>query len=560
MGSMGEWTLRKHARFPAVTGPVVVCVMDGVGIGRRDESDAVWLARTPTLDWLSQNTPSGTLVAHGRAVGMPSDDDMGNSEVGHNALGAGRVFDQGAKLVAKAIASGTLFEGDQAKIWKSITERVRTRESTLHFLGLLSDGNVHSHIDHLFALLRRCDEEGIERVRIHALLDGRDVPETSALDYVDALEALLEKISADPRRDYRIASGGGRMTTTMDRYEADWAMVARGWQTHVRGEGRTFARCREAIETFRSEAPGIGDQMLPQFVLGDADALPVGRVVDGDALVLFNFRGDRAIEISRAFEDDDFPHFDRGPRPDVLYAGMMEYDGDLRLPSRYLVAPPEIDRTLGEYLARAGIPQLAISETQKFGHVTYFWNGNRSGAFDEDVERYVEIPSDERPFEERPWMKAAEITDRLIDELANGRHRHARVNYANGDMVGHTGDHTASIQAVAAVDLQLARLLRVIDQLKGALVVTADHGNADCMFEIDERTGEAKLGPDGRSKPKTSHTLNPVTLHVYAPSIAVSLASPGKGRAGLANIAASVLALLGYEAPEDYEPSLIRGV
>ncbi len=556
---MGEWTLQKNARFPGVKGPVVVCVMDGVGVGRRDESDAVWLARTPTLDWLAESTPTAELVAHGKAVGMPSDEDMGNSEVGHNALGAGRVFDQGSKLVSRAIADGTLFEGEQASVWQEIVERVHRRSSTLHFLGLLSDGNVHSHIDHLFSLLRRCDRDQIERVRIHVLLDGRDVSRTSALDYVDALEELLETISEKSRRDYRIASGGGRMTTTMDRYGADWAMVERGWKTHVRGEGRGFESCRCAIETFRGESAGIGDQTLPQFVVVERDGKPLGPVLDGDALVLFNFRGDRAIEISQAFLSAELPHFDRGPRPEVLYAGMMEYDGDLRLPARFLVAPPVIDRTLGEFLARAGLPQLAISETQKFGHVTYFWNGNRSGAFDEDVETYVEIPSDVRPFEERPWMKSAEITDRLIEELQTGRYRQARVNYANGDMVGHTGHHGAAIQAVEAVDLQLARLLPVIDALGGALVVTADHGNADCMFEIDKRTGEPAVNSAGQVKPKTSHTLNPVPLHVFAPGVPVSLngGTNDSKKPGLANLASTILSLMGYDAPEGYDKTLV---
>ncbi len=553
---MSEWTLKPHAQFPGVQGPVVVCVMDGVGIGRQDESDAVWLARTPQLDRLAASVPTRSLRAHGRAVGMPSADDMGNSEVGHNAIGAGRVFDQGAKLVGRAIADGTLFEGDQSGVWQSISERVRGRRSTLHFLGLLSDGNVHSHIEHLLALLRRCDFESIERVRVHVLLDGRDVGETSALDYVDALEELLETISAKSRRDYRIASGGGRMTTTMDRYGADWSMVERGWRAHVRGNARAFESCRHAIETFRRESPGIGDQMLPDFVVAGRDARAVGPILDHDAVVLFNFRGDRALQISRAFEDDAFSAFDRGPRPDVLYAGMMEYDGDLRLPKRYLVAPPTIDRTLGEYISRAGLPQLAISETQKYGHVTYFWNGNRSGAFDEEVESYVEIPSDPHPFEERPWMKAAEITDRLIEELRTGRYRHARVNFANGDMVGHTGHRAASIQAVEAVDLQIGRLIPVIESLSGALLVTADHGNADCMYEIDEKTNELLLAADGRPRVKTSHTLNPVPLHVFAPGVPVSM-SPGLGDAGLANLAATVLQLLGYEAPEDFQPSLL---
>jgi 2,3-bisphosphoglycerate-independent phosphoglycerate mutase len=563
--SMGEWTLRRSSRFPGIPGPVVVCVLDGVGIGRRDESDAVWLARTPTLDRLARSCPTGALRAHGRAVGMPSDDDMGNSEVGHNAIGAGRIFDQGAKLVAKAIAEGTLFEGQTGRTWQELTEHVRARRSTLHLLGLLSDGNVHSHIDHLFALLRRADREAIERVRVHVLLDGRDVAETSALDYVDALEELLETISRGARRDYRIASGGGRMTTTMDRYGADWAMVERGWRTHVRGEARGFPSCRRAIETFRAEKPGIGDQQLSQFVIVDADAGgrggavesgPIGAMRDGDAVVLFNFRGDRAVEISEAFEAGTFAHFERGERLDVFFAGMMEYDGDLKRPVRYLVAPPAIERTLGEYLARAGLPQLAISETQKYGHVTYFWNGNRSGQFDERVETYVEIPSDSKPFEERPWMKAAEITDRLIEELASGRYRHARVNYANGDMVGHTGHHEAAVLAVEAVDLQLARLLPVVEAMKGALIVTADHGNADCMFELD-RHGKPIAAAGGGFKPKTSHTLNPVPLHVFAPGHALAL-DERVAEPGLAHLAATILWLMGYEAPDDYLPTLLR--
>jgi 2,3-bisphosphoglycerate-independent phosphoglycerate mutase len=561
LGAMGEWTLRRNLRFPGMPGPVVVCVMDGVGIGRHDESDAVWLARTPTLDRLGREVPTGRLLAHGKAVGMPSDDDMGNSEVGHNAIGAGRIFDQGAKLVAKAIADGSLFAGEQAKTWEAISQHVRTRSSTLHFLGLLSDGNVHSHIDHLFALLRRCDHESIERVRVHVLLDGRDVAETSALDYVDALEELLETLSGKPRRDYRIASGGGRMTTTMDRYGADWAMVERGWQTHVHGKARSFPSCRRAIETFRDEKPGIGDQQLPQFVVADAkadrDGDAIGAMRDGDAVVLFNFRGDRAVAICEAFELDAFVHFDRGPRPDVLFAGMMEYDGDLKRPAHYLVAPPAIDRTLGEFLARAGLPQLAISETQKYGHVTYFWNGNRSGQFDESVETYVEIPSDVKPFEERPWMKAAEITDRLIAELATGRYRHARVNYANGDMVGHTGHHEAAILAVEAVDLQLARLLPIIEALQGALIVTADHGNADCMYELDPKSGAPIAAARGGFKPKTSHTLNPVPLHVFAPAAKLAL-DPRVAKPGLSNLASTVLFLMGYEPPADYQPALVK--
>ncbi|MCS5634997.1 MAG: 2,3-bisphosphoglycerate-independent phosphoglycerate mutase [Myxococcota bacterium] len=549
-----NWTLEQHENFPGVKGPVLVCVMDGVGIGRQDESDAVWLARTPHLDHLAERAANTQLSAHGRSVGMPSDGDMGNSEVGHNALGAGRTFDQGAKLVAQAVASGSLFQG---RTWRALCEKVRDSGEPVHFIGLLSDGNVHSHIDHLFALLRRCDQEEIKRVRVHTLLDGRDVAETSSLEYLDALEQVLGEINARRERDYRIASGGGRMRITMDRYKADWAMVESGWKTHVLGDARGFESARRAIETLRGEDPGLSDQWIPPFAIVESDGSPVGPIRDHSAVVFFNFRGDRAIEISQAFESEAFAHFDRSPRPDVLYAGMMQYDGDLQVPGRFLVDPPEIDRTLGEYLARNGIPQLAISETQKFGHVTYFWNGNRSGRFDEKLENYVEIPSDSLPFEERPEMKALEITDRLIAEIESGRYRHARINYANGDMVGHTGHLDAAVKAVESVDEQIGRLLPLVEKWQGALIVTADHGNADCMFEVDEKTGVAITDAQGKLAVKTSHTLNPVPFYLYAPGQKLALSADALG-APLARVSATVLHLLGLEAPEDYAASLIE--
>ncbi len=545
--------LARHPSFPGVAGPVVVCILDGVGIGRHDDADAVWVARTPQLDWLASHSLSTVLRAHGRAVGMPSDADMGNSEVGHNALGCGRVYDQGAKLVAAAIASGALYRG---KTWGELVGRAKRAGAPIHFLGLLSDGNVHSHIDHLLALIDRCDEEQLLALRVHALLDGRDVPETSALEYIDRLENHLEGLRAARGRDYRIASGGGRMVITMDRYEADWSMVERGWDIHVRGAGRGFKAAREAIETLRRENPGVGDQFLPPFVVVDDAGDPVGPIRDGASVVMFNFRGDRAMEISRAFEDEAFAAFDRSPRPDVAFAGMMQYDGDLGIPRHFLVEPPAIDDTMGELLAASGETQLAISETQKFGHVTYFWNGNRSGAFDERLETYVEIPSQSRPFEERPWMRAAEITDRLIDELRTGRHRFARLNYANGDMVGHTGDLEATITAIQAVDLQVGRLIRCVDAMRGALVVTADHGNADEMVETD-RAGERLLDADGRPRPKTSHSLNAVPFWLHAPGVPLAL-EPSVASAGLANVAATTLQLLGYAAPAAYEPSLLK--
>jgi 2,3-bisphosphoglycerate-independent phosphoglycerate mutase len=533
---------------------VVLAVLDGVGKGKGDEADAVQLAATPTLDRMWIEGARCTLVAHGHAVGLPSNEDMGNSEVGHNALGCGRVYEQGASLVSQALATGALFEGDT---WKDIVTRCRTRHSALHFIGLLSDGNVHSHIDHLATLLRHAARDGVERLHVHVLLDGRDVPATSALEYVDKLEAVLAELRR-PGCIAAIASGGGRMLVTMDRYEADWAMVARGWEAHVHGRARPFASAREAIQTFRDEDPGVNDQFLPAFTVV-ANGAPIGPIRDGDAVINFNFRGDRAIEISRAFDDAEFPYFVREPRPDVLYAGMMEYDGDLHIPRRYLVNPPAIDRTMGEYLVRNQVTQLALSETQKYGHVTYFWNGNRSGKFDDQLETYVDIPSDRVPFEERPWMKAAEITDRLIAELRTGKHRFARVNYPNGDMVGHTGAFDATVIAMEVIDLQLARLARVIDKLDGILVVTADHGNADEMYQRDKQGRVLRDSVSGHPVVKTSHTLNPVPFMVHDPNRGdqYRVAEHATG-AGIANVTATCLELLGFEPPGDYAPSLLR--
>lgn len=534
---------------PLVPGPVLLVVMDGVGRGAKDHGDAVHHAHTPTLDWLAKNAPTSLLKAHGPAVGLPSEKDMGNSEVGHNALGAGRVFDQGAKRVAEDVQSGAVFE---RKPWQELVRHCVQSEEAMHFIGLLSDGNVHSHVDHLFAMLRRAKQDGVRHGRVHVLLDGRDVPERSALEYIAPLEILLNEL-CDADHDYRIASGGGRMHITMDRYEADWEMVERGWRHHVKGEGRGFDSATQAIEILRAENPGISDQNLPAFVVVRNDQ-PVGPIRDGASVVFFNFRGDRAIQISRAFTERDFNAFARAPFPEVLYAGMMQYDGDEKIPERFLVKPPNIDRTLGEYLARNQFHQFACSETQKFGHVTFFWNGNRSGAFDESQEQYVEVPSDRIPFDQKPKMKAKEITDATLEALASERFAHLRINYANGDMVGHTGNFDAAVQAVQTVDAQVKRLMPAIRELNGALLVTADHGNADEMF-IKDANGDVVRDNHGAPEPKTSHTLNPVPCHIYAPGSAPFVA---ERRGSLSQCAATVLALMGLQAPPDYDPSLIE--
>ena len=547
--------LKKLSGFAGIDGPVLTIVMDGVGLAPETASNAVATAYTPTLDMLMQTYPMVSLKAHGTAVGLPSDDDMGNSEVGHNALGAGQVFAQGAKLVSQSIESGKMFASET---WQTIVSNVKSNGSTLHFLGLFSDGNVHSHIDHLKAMILQAKAEGVSRVRIHILIDGRDVGETSALEYIDPFEAFIAELR-DASFDIKIASGGGRMKITMDRYEADWSMVERGWQTHVLGEGRQFASAAEAVKTYRAEL-GVIDQDLPPFVIAE-NGTPVGTVNDGDSVIFFNFRGDRAIEISKTFDakDGEFDKFDRKRVPSVVYAGMLEYDGDLHIPSHYLVSPPEITNTMSEYLTLSGVKQLAISETQKYGHVTYFWNGNRSGKFSEELETYIEIPSDVVPFEQRPWMKCAEITDKLIECLESGEYKYLRVNFPNGDMVGHTGSLLATRCSMEALDLQLARILKVVDKVGGVALITADHGNADEMYEMDKKTGLPKVDKNGNYKSKTSHTLNPVPCIIYdnVTSGAYTVKAD-EGKFGLSNVAATMVNLMGFEAPDMWDESIIK--
>ncbi len=550
-----DWKLKRKGAFNGAKGPVVLVILDGVGEGPGNQGDAVHLAHTPVLDSLRRPGLFTTLRAHGHSVGLPSDGDMGNSEVGHNALGCGQIHDQGASLVGKAIESEEIF---QAQAWTSAMTRCG-RGGALHFIALLSDGNVHSHIDHLLALVDRAATSSATSIYLHVLLDGRDVPPTSAMSYVDKLEKVLAELR-NTGIDARVASGGGRMTTTMDRYGADWGMVERGWNAHVHGQSeRHFSSLSEAIKSFRNEVEGIGDQMLPTFVINGDKGQPVAPMRDGDSVFLLNFRGDRAIEISRAFDDEIFEAFDRGKRPDVSFAGLMEYDGDEHIPKSYLVSPPTIDITMGEYLARNQVSQLAISETQKYGHVTFFWNGNRSGKFDEQSETYIEVPSASVPFEQRPWMQAAEITDKLVDALRTGKHRFLRVNYANGDMVGHTGDLEATICAVQVLDLQLARLKRVIDELDGVLLVTADHGNADEMYQLGKSGEILREESSGSPMVKTSHTLNAVPFMIHDPNHRGQYEiSPSLGAPGIANVMATCIQLLGFDPPGDLQQSLLR--
>jgi len=357
-----RYSLEALENYEPIPGPVVLVVMDGVGLGNKDEADGVHLAYTPVLDKLMAEEPLYCqLKAHGTAVGMPTDGDMGNSEVGHNTLGAGRVFPQGAKRVNEAIRTGAIFEGGA---WKTAMER-GLGGGTLHFIGLLSDGNVHSHIDHLLAMLDKASEAGVGRVRLHVLLDGRDVKERSALTYLGILEEKLGAINAEGK-DYRVASGGGRMLATMDRYNADWAMVEKGWRTHVLAEARQFASATEAVQTYYDENSKVTDQYLESFVVteeGDA----IGTIEDGDAVLMINFRGDRAIEISMAFEVEKLERFDRVRKPDVFYAGSRHARKRVRLHFPNILTRMKNKKSSTDFLhkrrpvpVRSGVPVQAF--------------------------------------------------------------------------------------------------------------------------------------------------------------------------------------------------------
>ncbi len=517
--------------------PIVLVIMDGVGKGDGGSGDAVAVAKTPTLDKLLATCPHTYLKAHGTAVGLPSDEDMGNSEVGHNALGCGQVYSQGAKLVGESIENGKLFA---SSTWIDLVENAKANRA-MHFIGLLSDGNVHSNIHHLIALLKAAHKAGVKKAYCHVLLDGRDVPATSAPEYVAMLEDVLKTLNTDGC-DYAIASGGGRMQVTMDRYEANWAMVENGWRTHVQGIGRQFNSAIEAIETYRAET-GVIDQDLPAFVVA-RNGEPVAKIANGDSVVLFNFRGDRAQEISLAFDRKDFDKFDRGDYTGVKFAGMLQYDGDLNIPENYLVQPPVIQNTLTEVLCEAGIREYAVSETQKYGHVTYFWNGNRSGKVSEELETYEEIPSDVIPFEQAPAMKSKEITEKMVAAIESKEYGFIRCNFPNGDMVGHTGDMNAVVYAMECVDSGLAQILNAADKCGYTVLITADHGNADQMTETKK----------GKTSVRTAHSLNPVPFIIYDTDKVWTVKD---GNYGLANVAPTLVKMMNLPAPDCWEDSIV---
>ena len=548
-----KFSLKKFDKFSPREGPLTLIIMDGVGLREKKENNAFKLANTPFLDNIIAEWPKKNLYtklkAHGTAVGLPTDEEMGNSEVGHNAFGAGRIVKQRAMLAKEAIQSKSLFNTEK---WTKFVNEIKHKNKTLHLIGLLSDGYVHSHITHLFGLLYGATDSGISKVRIHILLDGRDVPPQSSLLYVGELKRELRKINESPEFDYQIASGGGRMRVTMDRYNSDWEVVRRGWDAHVCGIADKFPAYKgyfqsaeKAINQARIIDPEISDQYLPSFVIVNKSKFPVGKMEDGDGVLFFNFRGDRAIQISRAFDEGgEFDEFEKKCDPQVNYYGLLQYDEKMKIPKNFFIEPPIIEDPLTMYLCAEGIQQYAIAETHKFGHVTYFYNGNREGYINPDLEKYVEIKSDpSEMIQDNPKMKAYEVKDNLIEALVSGNYDYLRVNFANGDMVGHTGSLSAAMIAAETVDECVKEVVETVESLNGIALITADHGN------LEEMEGQYQ----------TAHTLNPVMFAIVDPQyegeyiIDESLEVPGLG-----NVAATILNLLGYQKPEGYMDPLIK--
>lgn len=556
-GAEAEWALKPTNVIPRGK-PFLVCVLDGWGENKiKDEYNAVSSTPTPCYDALSAvQGQFRTVKAHGPAVGLPTWDDMGNSEVGHNALGSGQLIDQGARLVDRAIETEAMFEGDG---FKHIAQAFDA--NTLHVITLLSDGGVHSRLNQSQALMLGAAKRGAKKIRLHVLLDGRDVPDGTSINFLEEANKTMEELKA-MGCDACIASGGGRMHITMDRYEAEWEMVKRGYETHILGKApNTFTDAVEGVKTLRSQQdPKPDDQYVPAFVIVDGEGAPVGKVVDGDAVVLANFRADRMCEMSKALEYEDFSSFEREEWPKMHFAGLMQYDGDLGLPKKTLVDAPSIQRTCSEFLAKNGLRTFACSETQKFGHVTFFWNGNRSGYFDEKLETYVEIPSDVGiTFDVAPNMKAEEICAAGVEALKSGKFDHVRINFANPDMVGHTGNLEATKQAVALCDAKVQELVDTVNELGGIYLITADHGNADDMVQRNKKTKEPAKNPEtGENLALTSHTLAPVPVLIGGSGLPEGIKfKEGLEDAGLANVTGTIMNLMGYETPEGWEESLI---
>ena len=529
-------------------GPLIHVVLDGWGVGAPDETNAIHQAALPIMDRLRQHFPYTQLWTHGKYVGLPSENDLGGSEVGHMTMGAGMIKQQGPTLIRKLIQSGDFFK---IPALSKIIKNCLNHNTPLHLLGLLSDGNIHSHLDHMQAIVRHAFQAGIRCCYVHALLDGRDAGVQSALTYTEPFEKLFAELKEQRAEiDYAFASGGGREAITMDR-DNNWEKVEAGWTIHVQGKSENSFPCiKDAIEYFRSKSPGIVDQDIPGFVIV-RNGKAIAPIEDNHGLIFTNFRGDRAIEFSRAILADDFPHFERPVRPQVMFAGMTQYDQDNEIPPEYLVGTPEVDEPFGKRILELGLKQFRLTETQKYPHVTFFYNGGYREPLDSSMENYHLIASDKiQSFASQPAMKAGEISNKAVEFIRSGEYQYGLINFANADMVGHTGDFQAAVHAVETIDAALDSILSVIDEMKGLLVITADHGNADQML-IQNCKGTMEIN--------TKHSLNPVPFMIFDPLYNGDYHLKPFGvdfNNNLSNVAATNFILLGQSVPDDLAPPL----
>ncbi|HEX9442651.1 MAG TPA: 2,3-bisphosphoglycerate-independent phosphoglycerate mutase [Candidatus Binatia bacterium] len=496
--------------------PLILIVLDGWGVNPRREGNAIALASTPNMDRLAAAYPSTQISISGLDVGLP-DGQMGNSEVGHMHLGAGRVVYQDLTLIHKAIDDGTFFSNP---IFRGALDAVKKSGGRLHLMGLLGDGGVHSHQRHLEALIELAAREKIKAVYLHLFLDGRDTPPTSAEGF---LSELNEKLASHPMA--RIATVGGRYYG-MDR-DKRWDRTEKAYRSIIGGEGAREGSAEAAIRKNRQN--GVTDEFVPPTVID-----PEGVVRDGDAVIFFNFRADRARQMTRALMAGDFQEFPRGRRIALAaYVTMSEYDRSLGLPAAF--PPRDLRNILGEVASRSGIPQLRIAETEKYAHVTYFFNGGEEKKF--PFEERILIPSakDVETYDKKPAMSAYEITGALVGEIEAERYGLVVLNYANADMVGHTGDFEATVRACEVVDECVGRVAEAALGRKGRVIVTADHGNAEQMIDYD--TGEIQ----------TAHTSNPVPVIIADETLKSARLAPGKA----IDVAPTILKMLGIPQPEE---------
>ena len=500
--------------------PVVLMVLDGYGLNDRTEGNAIAMANTPVMDKLMAECPFVKGAASGLAVGLP-DGQMGNSDVGHMNIGAGRIIYQDLTRITKAIEDGEFFEN---KALLQAMENCKKNDSDLHLWGLLSDGGVHSHITHLYGLLEMAKKQGLSKVYVHAFLDGRDTPPASGKDYVAQLQAKMDEIGVG-----KIASLSGRYYA-MDR-DNNWDRVQKAYDSLTKGEGVKATDAVKAME--ESYANDVTDEFVLPTVITAEDGTPLSVVKDGDSVIFFNFRPDRAREMTRAFCDDKFTGFDR----DFLKTTFVCFkDYDETIPNKIIAFEKEaIANTLGEYLAKCGKKQLRLAETEKYAHVTFFFNGGVEEPNVDEFRLLVNSPKDVATYDLKPEMSAPEVGMDLVEAIKSDKYDVIIINFANPDMVGHTGVIPAAVKAVEKVDELVGKAVDAVKEVDGALFICADHGNAEKM--IDYETGE----------PHTAHTTNPV------PFILVNADPSYKLREGgcLADIAPTLLELMGLEQPKE---------